>query len=78
MKIAMTILTIILSLVTVLISFVFVNRLTFSYNSEGRYFDESSLIVYHKQAVAVYGLLFFIGLVLTLLAFYKTRKAFYK
>ena len=74
----MTILTIILFLVTVLMSFVFVNRLTLSYNSEGRYFDESSLTVYHKQAVAVYGLLLFIGLVLTLLAFYKTRKAFYK
>ena len=72
----MAILTIILSLVTLFMSIVFVNRLTLSYNSEGRYFDESSLIVYHKQAVAVYGLLFFSGLVLTLLAFYKTRKHF--
>ena len=72
----MTILTLILSLVTLLMSFVFANRLTFSYNSEGRHFDESSLIVYHKQAVTVYGLLFFSGLVLTLLAFYKTRKLF--
>lgn len=78
MKIAFTILTIILVLVTLLIAMVFVNRLTLSYNSEGRYFDESSSTVYHEQAVTVYGLLFFSGLVLTLLTFYKTRKAFYK
>jgi hypothetical protein len=78
MKIVFTILTIVLMLVTLYIAIVFVYRLTLSYNSEGRYFDESSLAVYHEQAVTVYGLLFFSGLVLTLLTFYKTRKAFDK
>jgi hypothetical protein len=78
MKMIFTLLTIILALPTISIAIIFVNRLTLSYNSEGRYFDESSLTVYHEQAVTVYGCLFFSGLVLTLLTFYKTRKAFYQ
>ena len=76
MKIIFTILTIILALVTLLIASIFVNRLTLSYNSEGRYFDESSLTVYHEQGVSVYGLIFLSGLVLTLLTLYKTKKTF--
>ena len=78
MKISFSILTIILALVTLFIAIVFVSRLTLSYNSEGSYFDENSSTVYHEQAVIVYGLLFFCGLALTRLTFYKTKKVFYK
>ena len=78
LKIAFTILTITLVLVTLITAMVFVNRLTLSYNSEGRYFDESSLTVYHEQAIPFYGILFVCVLILTLLTFYKTRKLFYK
>ena len=78
MKTVLTISTITMALVTILIAIVFVNRLTLPYNSEGRSFDESSLTVYHEQAITAYGLFLLSGLLLTLLTFYKTRKAFYK
>lgn len=78
MKIAFSILTIILALATLVIAIIFVSRLTLSYNSQGSYFDENSSTVYYEQAVIIYGLLFSSGLVLTLLTFNKTRKAFYK
>jgi uncharacterized membrane protein YjgN (DUF898 family) len=78
MKIGLTMLTIILALLTLFIAIGFVHRLTLSYNSEGTYFDENTFSVYHEQAVTVYGILVFIGLVLTLLLFYKTKKAYYK
>ena len=78
LKITATILTAFFALVTLFIVFTFINTSSYSYNSEGRYFDENSLTVYHEQAVPVYGLLSFIGIALTLLAIYKTRKTFYK
>jgi len=74
----LTILTIVLTLLTTLISVVFVNRVTLPYNSEGKSFDENSLIVYNEQAIAVYGILLLSVLLLTLFVFFKTRKAFYK
>lgn len=78
MKLLMIIGTIILSLATLFLGFVFVKSLTYPYNSEGRYFDEASATVHHDQAVVVYGLIFFCVLVITLVAIYKTRKVFYK
>jgi hypothetical protein len=78
MKLVITIATIILSLVTLFLGFIFVKSITYSYNSEGRYFEEDSATVHHEQAVAVYGILFFCGLILTLVTLYKTRKVFYK
>ena len=77
-KIALTISTVIMAIITLFIAIVFLNRLALSYNSEGKYFDENSSTVYHEQAIAVYGLLFFVGTSLTLLALYKTRRTFYK
>lgn len=63
MKVPFSILTIILALATLLNAIVFISRLTLSYNLQGSYFDENSSTVYHEQAVTVYGLLFFCGLV---------------
>jgi hypothetical protein len=78
MKLVLTIGTIIFSLMTLFLGFIFVQSLTFPYNSEGRYFDEASATVHHEQAVGVYGVLFFCVLMITLVIFYKTRKVFYK
>jgi hypothetical protein len=54
MKLVLTIGTIIFSLMTLFLGFIFVQSLTFPYNSEGRYFDEASATVHHEQAVGVY------------------------
>jgi hypothetical protein len=76
MKLVLTIGTIILSFVTLFLGFVFAKSLTYPYNSEGRYFDEASATVHHEQAVGIYGIMVFCGLVLTLLTLCKTRKVF--
>jgi hypothetical protein len=78
MKLVMTIGTVLLSLITFFLGFVFMKSLTYPYNSEGRYFDEDSATVHHEQAVTAYGIMFFCGLLLTLVMLYKTRKVFYK
>lgn len=78
MKLVMTIVTIILSLLTIFLGFIFVKSLTYAYNSEGRYFEEASATVHHEQSEPVYGLLFTCCLIVTLVTIYKTRKAFYK
>lgn len=78
MKLVMTIMTIILSLMTLFLGYVFVTNLKHPYNSEGRYFDEASATVHHEQAEPVYGLLFTCCTIVTIVTFYKTRKAFYK
>jgi hypothetical protein len=78
MKLIMTIGSIILSLMTLFLGFVFVDSLTYAYNSEGRFFDEGSATVHHEQAVGVYGVLFICCLIVTLVTIYKTRKVFYK
>lgn len=78
MKLVMTIGTVLLSLITIFLGFIFVKNLRHPYNSEGRYFDEVSATVHHEQSEPVYGLLFTCCLILTLVTLYKTRKAFYK
>ncbi len=72
------VLTIILVLTKLIFATVFVSRLTLTYNLQGSYFDENSCTVYQEQAVLVYGLLFPSCSLLTLLSFYKTKKAFFK
>ena len=44
-----------------------------NYNSEGKYFDKETLIVYDEQALMVYGLITFILLSLTLLSTLKLK-----
>nr|WP_230680351.1 hypothetical protein [Pontibacter sp. 172403-2] len=57
MKVISTVTSIILALIIVIIDFTFKNRLSLKYNSGGSYFDESSAVVYHQQAVVTYGFL---------------------
>lgn len=54
---------------------IFIKRLLLPYNSEGRYFDAESSVVYHQQAVIVYGLLFFILLLMTAGLAFRFAKA---
>lgn len=76
MKVLMTILTVVLVLVTLLLTYAFIDSLILPYNSEGNYFDENSMVVYHQQDVEAYGFLTFIAIILTSLAVYKTKKVF--
>jgi NADH:ubiquinone oxidoreductase subunit 5 (subunit L)/multisubunit Na+/H+ antiporter MnhA subunit len=78
MKLVLTIGSIVLSLMTLFLGFVFVKSLRYPYNSEGRYFDEASATVHHEQSEPVYGLLFTCCTIVTIVTLYKTRKAFYK
>lgn len=54
-----------ISITTILI-ITFVKRLNMDFNSEGRYFDEDSLVVYEEQSKMVYGFLSFLFLMLSL------------
>ena len=76
MKVVMTTLTVVLVLVTLTLTYAFITSLTLTYNSEGNYFDESSMVVYHQQDVEAYGFLSFVAVVLTSLSVYKTKKVF--
>lgn len=78
MKLFLTIGSIVLSLMTLFLGFVFVNSLTYSYNSEGRYFEEATATVHHEQGEPVYGLLFTCCFIVTIVTLYKTRKTFLK
>lgn len=59
-KFIQVIILIVILIGTSAIGWTFVNRVRLPYNSEGHYFDEAASVVYHKQAVEVYGLLFII------------------
>lgn len=67
---------IMLILVTSWLAWTFFTRLTLAYNEEGRYLDETTMIVYKQQAVWIYGFLTGIGIVLIALTFVvrKNRK----
>lgn len=47
---------IILASITLLTALIFINRLTLSYNSEGKNFDENSFTIYDEQAIIAYGI----------------------
>ena len=44
---------------TCIVAATFIKRIGLSYNDEGRYFDEVNAVVYHQQAIVIYGLLLF-------------------
>jgi hypothetical protein len=44
-----------------------------NYNTEGNYFDENSAVVYHEQAVFVYGILAFVSLLVTTLTIWRLK-----
>ena len=58
----------ILSVFSIIIGVLFgaewIKRLSLSYNSEGRYFDQATEIVYTDNGVIVFGLLTFIFLII--------------
>jgi len=64
-------LTLILTFSTIIIGLTFIQRLKLPYNSEGNYFDPVNSIVYHRQAVGVYGsIVLLLMLLLFIAAFY--------
>jgi preprotein translocase subunit SecG len=46
-----------------------------NYNLEGNYFDENSAVVYHSQAVLVFGMLALLFLICSLIFVYLTIKS---
>lgn len=48
---------VVLSFLTIAFGVLWLNRIALPYNSEGRYFDEVSTVVYEEQSLIVYGLL---------------------
>lgn len=60
---------IMLILLTSWLAWTFFTRLTLTYNEEGRYLDETTMIVYKQQAVWIYGFLTGIGIFLIALTF---------
>ena len=60
------ILLLLLAILTTISVWTFTGRYKLQYNSEGCYFDEANAIVYHKQAVEIFGIISFILFVLTI------------
>ena len=75
-KILLILITSVLTILTAICGLAFLNRLTLSYNSEGRYFDENKMIVYHQQSIIGYGFLTFIFLMATIFFAYWTIQKF--
>ena len=72
------ILTIILTVLTTVFCMTYFNRLSMEYNSEGNYFEENSGVVYHEQAVLVFGTIAFILFLLTILIAWKLWTTIFK
>ena len=72
-KWTLVILTIFTSVLTFIFSLTFFNRIRMNYNTEGNYFDENSAVVYHEQAVFVYGILAFVLLLVTTLTIWRLK-----
>ena len=72
-KYLLTILTMILVALTTLFAWIFVNRWKMPFNSEGKYFDAGSGVVYHQQSVIVYGLITIFLLLITVLTRFFAR-----
>jgi len=68
------ILTTILFVLTAVFSFIYLNRLKMNYNSEGNYFNENPGVVYHQQAVIIWGIIALVLFFLTVLTAWKLKK----
>ena len=69
-------LTLILLGLTIISISTFVKRLILPYTSEGRYFDEKSVVVYHEQAIISYGILSLLLVCGILLVAYKIVRGY--
>ena len=52
---------------TLIFSWIYVQRANLEYNAEGRFFSAEEEVVYHEQTKEVYGILALSGLMLTVL-----------
>jgi hypothetical protein len=68
------ILSIIIAIPGFLLLVVTVSRARLPYNSEGRYFDASEGVVYHSQAVIIYGLMSALALAISIALFMLVAK----
>jgi uncharacterized membrane protein len=75
-RIILTILTSCVSALTLFFSNTFFVRLKMNYNEEGNYFDESSGVVYHDQAIFIYCIITLILLLLTIFTIWKLIQNF--
>jgi hypothetical protein len=73
-----TFLTTILTILTFFFVWTFYNRVKLPYNDEGRYFDETSEMVYLEQTKEVYGVISVIFFGLTLFSFVRTLRTYHK
>jgi len=72
-KRTLIILTTILTVLTTVFGLTYLSRLRMKYNPEGNYFDENSGVVYHEQAVLVFGIIAFFLFILTILTAWKLK-----
>jgi hypothetical protein len=64
-KVILTSLTIIFSIMTIISVWIFISRLEMPYNSEGKYFDLNSMVVYSEQSKMVFGVISICFIILT-------------
>lgn len=66
----------ILSVLILIFGYLFVESLFMPFNSEGNYFDESTMTVYHEQEKEVYGIITFslFILIVTLVNFIREKE----
>ncbi len=73
-KLILYILTFIIGLITSLFLWIFIQRNSLDYNSEGVFFSAEEGLVYHEQAKDAYGFLALLGLILTVLLILKLKR----
>lgn len=75
-KITLSFLFLVSADLSVLFTTAFINRMNLPYNSEGRYF--SGIVVYHEQAVEVFGIISSVFIIITILLVYILYRSFRK
>lgn len=73
-KISQFILAITLTISTLISCWTFIKRLALDYNSEGKFFDENTNVVYYEQAVLIYGIISFVLLVFLIIVGWNYKK----
>jgi len=62
------------ALTTIITGSLFIDRLTYPYNEQGRYFDEDSATVYTRQSLQVIGIFALLSLLLFILSLIRYRR----